>query len=151
MNESCWSPLNLSYGYSNVHLDAYVSSKRLSEEELLRHNESEGRAFEVVTLACGLVGGDTIQPILWSNIPVVVAPLTGNEMQCTTTPSSSCRRSAAPCRWCTSRTPARRTSSAWTSRPWLAASSAPSGTPTWRTTSPASPPATRSTRYCSRR
>ena len=21
MNESCWSPLNLSYGYSNVHLD----------------------------------------------------------------------------------------------------------------------------------
>ncbi|KAM3214239.1 hypothetical protein ACQJBY_066599 [Aegilops geniculata] len=59
---------------------AYVSSKRLSEEELLRHNESEGRAFEVVTLACGLVGGDTIQPILWSSIPVVVAPLTGNEM-----------------------------------------------------------------------
>lgn len=58
-----------------------MSSKRLSEEELLRHNESEGgRAFEVVTLACGLVGGDTIQPILWSSIPVVVAPLTGNEM-----------------------------------------------------------------------
>ncbi|KAF7007669.1 hypothetical protein CFC21_022585 [Triticum aestivum] len=80
MNESCWSPLNLSYGYSNVHLDAYVSSKRLSEEELLRYNESEGRAFEVVTLACGLVGGDTIQPILWSSIPVVVAPLTGNEI-----------------------------------------------------------------------
>ncbi|VAH28221.1 unnamed protein product [Triticum turgidum subsp. durum] len=81
MNESCWSPLNLSYGYSNVHLDAYVSSKRLSEEELLGYNDkSEGRAFEVVTLACGLVGGDTIQPILWSSIPVVVAPLTGNEM-----------------------------------------------------------------------
>ncbi|KAM0850945.1 hypothetical protein ACQ4PT_052746 [Festuca glaucescens] len=80
VNESLWSPLNLTYGYTNFHLDGYVSSKSLSEKELLRYNEKgEVRAFEVVTLACGLVGGDTIQPILWSSIPLVVSPLTGNE------------------------------------------------------------------------
>ncbi|XP_047061929.1 putative anthocyanidin reductase [Lolium rigidum] len=80
VNESCWSPLNVTYGYSNFHLDGYVTSKSLSEKELLRYNEKgEDRAFEVVTLACGLVGGDTIQPILWSSIPLVVSPLTGNE------------------------------------------------------------------------
>lgn len=80
VNESCWAPLNVAYGYSNFHLDGYVSSKSLSEKELLKYNEKEGRAFEVVTLACGLVGGDTIQPILWSSIPLVVSPLTGNEV-----------------------------------------------------------------------
>jgi nucleoside-diphosphate-sugar epimerase len=81
VNESLWSPLNVTYGYTNFHLDGYVSSKSLSEKELLRYNEKEEgkRAFEVVTLACGLVGGDTIQPILWSSIPVVVSPLTGSE------------------------------------------------------------------------
>ncbi|KAL5197846.1 hypothetical protein ABZP36_001358 [Zizania latifolia] len=38
----------------------YASSKTLTEKELLRYNERERRpAFEVVTLACALVGGDT--------------------------------------------------------------------------------------------
>ncbi|KAL6657641.1 hypothetical protein ACP70R_005421 [Stipagrostis hirtigluma subsp. patula] len=77
INESCWSPLNLSYAFSNAHLDAYVSSKSLSERELLGYNERESPAFEVVTLACALVGGDTVQPYLWSSIPCIVAPLTG--------------------------------------------------------------------------
>ncbi|VAI26056.1 unnamed protein product [Triticum turgidum subsp. durum] len=65
-------------------LQAYVASKSLSEQELLRHNESEGgRAFEVVTLACGLVGGDTLHPVLssrMSSVTMVVAALTGNEI-----------------------------------------------------------------------
>ncbi|XP_062188639.1 NADPH HC-toxin reductase 1-like [Phragmites australis] len=80
INESCWTPLGLSYGFSNIHLDAYAWSKTLSEKELLRYNERESRAFEVVTLACALVGGDTIQPYLWSSIPVIVATLTGSEI-----------------------------------------------------------------------
>ncbi|RLN35055.1 anthocyanidin reductase-like [Panicum miliaceum] len=79
INESCWTPLNLSYGFSNVHLDAYVSSKSLSEQELLRYNDgdesSSPRTFEVVSLACALVGGDTIQP---RSSTVIVAPLTGH-------------------------------------------------------------------------
>ncbi|XP_004959813.1 putative anthocyanidin reductase [Setaria italica] len=80
INESRWTPLNLSYGFSNVHLDAYVWSKSLSEKELLGYNDGgEARpAFEVVSLACALTGGDTIQPDLWSTIPVIVAPLTGH-------------------------------------------------------------------------
>jgi nucleoside-diphosphate-sugar epimerase len=58
----------------------YVWSKSLPEKELLRYNDEsskEARALEVVTLACALVGGDTIQTYLWSSIPVIVAPLTG--------------------------------------------------------------------------
>jgi hypothetical protein len=58
-----------------------VRSKSLSEKELLSYNDKSSkdqpRALEVVTLACALVGGDTIQTYLWSSIPVIVAPLTG--------------------------------------------------------------------------
>ncbi|KAL6841703.1 hypothetical protein ACP4OV_028215 [Aristida adscensionis] len=82
INESCWTPLDLPYGFSNVFLDAYVHSKTLSEKELLRYNEraSPAPAFEVVTLACALVGGDTAQPYLWSSLPCIVAPLTGQRV-----------------------------------------------------------------------
>ncbi|KAF7062818.1 hypothetical protein CFC21_069380 [Triticum aestivum] len=70
--------------HDNSSTKAYVASKSLSEQELLRHNESEGgRAFEVVTLACGLVGGDTLHPVLssrMSSVTMVVAALTGNEI-----------------------------------------------------------------------
>jgi nucleoside-diphosphate-sugar epimerase len=59
-----------------------MSSKSLSEKELLSYNSSSSPspAFEVVTLACALVGGDTLQPCLWSSIPVIVSPLTGDEL-----------------------------------------------------------------------
>ncbi|KAK3127618.1 hypothetical protein QOZ80_7AG0575850 [Eleusine coracana subsp. coracana] len=81
MDESCWTPLNISYGFTNAHLDGYVSSKVLAEKELLRYNErpEPERALEAVSLVCALVGGDTIQPYLWSSIPVMVSPLTGSE------------------------------------------------------------------------
>ncbi|CAN6205991.1 unnamed protein product [Urochloa humidicola] len=80
INESCWTPLDLSNGFSNAHLDSYVRSKSLSEMELLRYNDEspEPRALEVVSLACGVTGGDTIQPYMWSSIPVLVSPLTGD-------------------------------------------------------------------------
>ena len=59
-----------------------MSSKSLSEEELLSYNESSpGRSrWSPWRPACALVGGDTIQPYLWSSIPVITAPLTGNEL-----------------------------------------------------------------------
>ncbi|XP_002463149.2 putative anthocyanidin reductase [Sorghum bicolor] len=80
-NESNWTPLNLSYEFSNTHLDDYVRSKLLSEKELLSYNESSKdqprTLVEVVALACAVVGGDTIQTYLWSSLAVVVAPLTG--------------------------------------------------------------------------
>uniref|UniRef100_A0A0E0LMZ2 NAD-dependent epimerase/dehydratase domain-containing protein n=1 Tax=Oryza punctata TaxID=4537 RepID=A0A0E0LMZ2_ORYPU len=80
INESCWSPLNLTYDFTNAHLNGYVSSKSLSEKELLGYNSSSSPVFEVVTLACAVVGGDTLQPYLWSTIPVIVSPLTGDEL-----------------------------------------------------------------------
>uniref|UniRef100_A0A0A9CMF4 NAD-dependent epimerase/dehydratase domain-containing protein n=1 Tax=Arundo donax TaxID=35708 RepID=A0A0A9CMF4_ARUDO len=81
VDESCWTPLNLSYSYSNQALDAYVSSKTLSDKELLKDNESESgsRAFEVVTLLCGLVGGDALLSYVPSSMQVMLSPLTGVE------------------------------------------------------------------------
>uniref|UniRef100_A0A0D3GT77 NAD-dependent epimerase/dehydratase domain-containing protein n=1 Tax=Oryza barthii TaxID=65489 RepID=A0A0D3GT77_9ORYZ len=82
INESCWTPLDLSNRYSNVMMDAYVSSKTLTEKLLLRYNESESRAFEVVTLTCALIGGDTDTTQLYHSlsIPLIVSPLTGQEL-----------------------------------------------------------------------
>uniref|UniRef100_A0A0E0LMY9 NAD-dependent epimerase/dehydratase domain-containing protein n=1 Tax=Oryza punctata TaxID=4537 RepID=A0A0E0LMY9_ORYPU len=80
INESCWSPLNLTYDFGDAFLDGYVSSKSLSEKELLSYNSSPWPAFEVVTLPCALIGGDTLQPYVWSSIPVIVSPLTGDEL-----------------------------------------------------------------------
>lgn len=83
-DESNWTPLNLSYEFTNAYLDDYVRSKTLSEKELLSYSSSSSskeddrpQALEVVTLACGLVGGDSIQTYLWGSIAAILAPLTG--------------------------------------------------------------------------
>lgn len=60
MDEFCWTPFNLSYAYTNESLDDYVYSKTLAEIEVLSNNKE----LEVVTLACGLVGGDTFLPLM---------------------------------------------------------------------------------------
>ncbi|KAF7007663.1 hypothetical protein CFC21_022582 [Triticum aestivum] len=82
VNESCWTPLGLSCDHSNEYMDAYVSSKTISEEELLKYNDDffEGRAFDVVVLVCGLVGGDTILPYISDSLHVMLSPLTGIEI-----------------------------------------------------------------------
>ncbi|KAI4964313.1 hypothetical protein ZWY2020_006694 [Hordeum vulgare] len=82
VDESCRTPLGLSYGHSNDGLDAYVSSKTISEEELLKYNDdfSKRRAFDVVVLLCGVVGGDTILPYISDSIHVMLSPLTGVEV-----------------------------------------------------------------------
>ncbi|XP_047062889.1 putative anthocyanidin reductase [Lolium rigidum] len=83
MNESCWTPLGIPYGHSNEFLDAYVSSKTLSDKELLKYNEgrsSAARPFDVVVLLCGLVGGDTILPYASSSMHNMLSPLTGVEL-----------------------------------------------------------------------
>ncbi|BAF22092.1 NADPH HC-toxin reductase 1 isoform X1 [Oryza sativa Japonica Group] len=84
INESCWTPLGQSHPYSSdmsAINQVYASSKTLSEKALLRYNESESRAFEVVTLACALVGGDADTTRLYHllSVPAIVAPLIGQE------------------------------------------------------------------------
>lgn len=63
----------------NVSLQKYIESKLVSEKELLRYNDSESPAFEVVTLPCGLVAGDTVLSHVPETVESVVAPLTGRE------------------------------------------------------------------------
>nr|CAB3458530.1 unnamed protein product [Digitaria exilis] len=79
VDESCWTPHNLSYAYSNEALDAYVSCKILSEKELLKYNDSPSRAFDVVILLLGLVGGDTALPYVPGSMQTMLSPLTGDE------------------------------------------------------------------------
>ncbi|XP_047062892.1 putative anthocyanidin reductase isoform X2 [Lolium rigidum] len=84
MSESCWTPLVVPYGHSNEFLDAYVSSKTLSDKELLKYNDSSSsttaRSFDVVVLLCGLVGGDTILPYTPDSMNTMLSPLTGVEV-----------------------------------------------------------------------
>ncbi|XP_057968863.1 putative anthocyanidin reductase isoform X3 [Malania oleifera] len=80
MDESCWSPLSLPFNHSNDHLLGYVRSKTLAEQEILSYNNEKeaGNELEVVSLVCGLVGGDTILPYLPSSMETFVSQLTGN-------------------------------------------------------------------------
>ncbi|GJM97834.1 hypothetical protein PR202_ga14790 [Eleusine coracana subsp. coracana] len=61
IDESCWTPLKVDYPHRNEQFHEYTMSKLLSEKEFLAYNESESPAFEVVTVPCALVAGDTIQ------------------------------------------------------------------------------------------
>ncbi|KAG6423220.1 hypothetical protein SASPL_113609 [Salvia splendens] len=65
MDETCWSPLDLPY---EMYFD-YINSKTLTEKVVLSYN---GLGIDVVSLACGLVGGETIQPFLSSSITVLI-------------------------------------------------------------------------------
>ncbi|XP_027353073.1 anthocyanidin reductase ((2S)-flavan-3-ol-forming)-like [Abrus precatorius] len=85
MDETCWTPLNDSLEYlflqEPVYKD-YTYSKTMTEKHLLSYGTDEnGGGLEVVTLACGLVGGDTLH----SSIPgfgsglVCIAQIIQNE------------------------------------------------------------------------
>ncbi|XP_068495877.1 LOW QUALITY PROTEIN: NADPH HC-toxin reductase 1-like [Phaseolus vulgaris] len=64
MDETCWTPLNDSLEYVYLEDPAYKDytySKTLSEKHLLSYgNDENGGGLEVVTLPCGLVGGETL-------------------------------------------------------------------------------------------
>jgi nucleoside-diphosphate-sugar epimerase len=61
---------------------AYVSSKTLSDKELLKYNDDSSvqRSFDVVVLLCGLVGGDTILSYTPASMRTILSPLTGVEL-----------------------------------------------------------------------
>ncbi|KAE8650235.1 putative anthocyanidin reductase isoform X1 [Cucumis sativus] len=63
LDESCWTPLNLSYPFSNSFLVGYLDSKTITEKELLKFGKSEeSKGLEVVSLVCGLVAGESPHP-----------------------------------------------------------------------------------------
>ncbi|KAI8569753.1 hypothetical protein RHMOL_Rhmol02G0301600 [Rhododendron molle] len=60
-------------------IQAYTKSKTLAEKEVLSYNEIENGKLEVVSLACGQVGGDnTLLPYLPASVAVTVSQITGN-------------------------------------------------------------------------
>lgn len=79
-NESCWTSLNLSYTFCNDLSLAYIRSKTLAEKEVLSYNEIGNGELEVVSLACALVGGDTLLSYFspTSSVAVIISHLTGN-------------------------------------------------------------------------
>ncbi|KAI3444439.1 hypothetical protein Pfo_001104 [Paulownia fortunei] len=74
MDETCWTPLNLSYEV----LSEYVHSKTLAEKEVLSYN---GKGIEVVSLACGLVGGDTIQSSMSESMACLISQATNDGLR----------------------------------------------------------------------
>ncbi|XP_039010948.1 putative anthocyanidin reductase [Hibiscus syriacus] len=57
----------------------YIISKTLAEKEALRYNEDpgDGKLLEVVTLACGLVGGETVLSYVPLSVEVLFSQLIG--------------------------------------------------------------------------
>ncbi|KAI9072535.1 hypothetical protein K1719_045494 [Acacia pycnantha] len=82
MDESCWTPLHHlpNLPYSNDFLKSYTESKTESEKEILSYNEEGGGSMEVVSLACGLVGGDTVLSSTPQSVEVLISQLKDSQM-----------------------------------------------------------------------
>ncbi|XP_011015838.1 PREDICTED: dihydroflavonol-4-reductase-like [Populus euphratica] len=78
MDESCWTPSDLSLTYANDYVLEYTNAKTLAEKEVLSYNEIEDAKLEVVTLLCGLVGGETILSHVPLSAQVIISPFTGD-------------------------------------------------------------------------
>ncbi|TXG63002.1 hypothetical protein EZV62_009996 [Acer yangbiense] len=80
IDETCWTPLNLSYAYSNPNLTEYVVSKTLTEEHILSYGtDSNIGEVEMVTLPLGVVGGDTFQSYTPLSVALFISLLTNGE------------------------------------------------------------------------
>ncbi|CAN4107205.1 unnamed protein product [Withania somnifera] len=66
MDETCWTPLNVQFPFSDDYVRDYVESKVACEKEILNFGKD---GFAVVILGCALVGGTT----LLSNISTSMA------------------------------------------------------------------------------
>ncbi|KAM1025149.1 hypothetical protein ACFX13_039054 [Malus domestica] len=78
LDESCWTPLDVSFPHGTDFTMGYIVSKTLAENAVLSYNVIDGGKLEVVTLPCGLVGGETLLPILPPTVGVVLSQLTGD-------------------------------------------------------------------------
>ncbi|XP_050377024.1 anthocyanidin reductase ((2S)-flavan-3-ol-forming)-like [Argentina anserina] len=82
LDESCWTPLDASSTYGNAYTMGYIKSKTLGEKVMLSYNDFGDSKLEVVTLPCGLVGGESLLPNLVSSVGVILAQLTGDLFSC---------------------------------------------------------------------
>ncbi|KAM7258881.1 hypothetical protein ACFE04_014622 [Oxalis oulophora] len=79
LDETCWTPLDIpQVTDGGKHLSDYVKSKTLSEKDMLSYNELNDCKLEVVTLSCGLVGGDTLLPYLPASMAIMMSQITSD-------------------------------------------------------------------------
>nr|CAB3471015.1 unnamed protein product [Digitaria exilis] len=79
VDESCWTSLDVDYPLRSAKYDEYMLSKLVSEQELLGYNAGESPAFEVVTVPCSVVAGDTLQGGSTVSMDGVMSPVTRDE------------------------------------------------------------------------
>ena len=72
-NPNSWENINLSW------LQDYAHSKTVAEKEILSHGENKTGGLEVVSLACGLVGGETLLPYTPESVGLFISQLTDHE------------------------------------------------------------------------
>ncbi|KAI9072548.1 hypothetical protein K1719_045507 [Acacia pycnantha] len=63
-----------------LYIRSYTESKTESEKETLSYNEEGGGSMEVVSLACGLVGGDTILSSTPQSVELLISQLKDSEI-----------------------------------------------------------------------
>lgn len=78
VDETCWSPSNLSVPYGSDFLKAYQDSKVQAEKEMLRFGKENEDELGVVSLTCGLVGGGTLLSYTPGSVAVTISQLTNN-------------------------------------------------------------------------
>ncbi|OMO64335.1 NAD-dependent epimerase/dehydratase [Corchorus capsularis] len=80
MDETCWTPPNISFPYDDDFIKDYVESKTVTEKEILRYcsDAKTSGILEVVSLPLGLVGGDTVLPYTPASMGILLSPLTEN-------------------------------------------------------------------------
>ncbi|KAL3517272.1 hypothetical protein ACH5RR_024174 [Cinchona calisaya] len=79
IDETCWTPLNVSYRCTTDILTTYIHSKTLAEKEVLTYND--GKKLEVISLACGLVGGYAIQSSIGVSMRILIPQSTKDKMR----------------------------------------------------------------------
>lgn len=60
----------------------YITSKTLAEKAVLSYNDSDDSKLEVVTLPCGLVGGESVLSYLPVSVRTILSQLTGDLVFC---------------------------------------------------------------------
>ncbi|XP_020576758.1 dihydroflavonol 4-reductase-like [Phalaenopsis equestris] len=76
MDESCWTPLHCPFAHAQEFNRNYINSKTLTEKKLLTYNKkNKQRGMKVVSLVCGLVGGDGILQNLSTSMAAIISPL----------------------------------------------------------------------------
>lgn len=77
MDETCWTPLNIHFAFSDDFVREYVEAKTMAEKEILNLGKN---GFEVVSLCCGLVGGDTLLSNISTSMAAILSVVTGDEI-----------------------------------------------------------------------